>query len=70
MASSSASAALLTEEQRKAAEMRGFLGAPQLDVPWPLLEASVSAARIKALAHMLDPSMELDDGAVKVSEGH
>ena len=64
--SAAASAHPTTDEQRKAAELKGMLNAPPLELPWPLLEASVSASRIKALAHMLDPSMELDDGAVKV----
>ena len=54
------------KDQRKEELDAMVAGAPPCDLPWPLLEASVSASRIKALAHMLDPSMELDDGAVKV----
>ena len=67
MASSSASNPQMSEEQRKAEELKALMSVPQLDLPWPLMESAVSSARIKALAHMLDPSMELDDSAVKVS---
>jgi len=56
--------------RRKAEELRRALEeAPKLDVPWQLLEASASKARIRALAKTLDPTMELDDGAVQVRVG-
>ena len=57
-------------DAKRAEEMRALLaGVPPLEVPWQLLESSVSAARIRALAKMLDPSSEMDDGAVKVRGG-
>ena len=55
------------EKKRKAEELRRALEeAPSLDVPWQLLESSASRARIRALARSLDPSMDLDEGAVQV----
>jgi hypothetical protein len=60
----------LEEEKRKKAEeefRKALEDAPRLDVPWQLLESSASKSRIRALARSLDPSMELDEGAVQVS---
>ena len=70
LAQAQAMAAKQQEEEarrRKAEELKRALEeAPKLDVPWQLLEASASKARIRALAKTLDPTMELDDGAVQV----
>jgi hypothetical protein len=45
------------------------LRAPAFDVPPELLESAASVTRIRALAALLDPSVALDDGAVRVRVG-
>ena len=43
-----------------------LIHAPPFDAPAEHLDAAASAARIRALASLLDPSVGLDDAAVRV----